>query len=100
MREDWRNILRVIALRVVESCADYLTATYLLCYIAKRDPADRTAALTGVVIASVIAVGTTLGRRGASPTGSAADVSIWPAASWRSRSASRCTCWPTPASHS
>jgi MFS family permease len=60
LREDWRNILRVIALRVVESCAYYLTATYLLSYIAKRDPADRTAALTGVVIASIIAVGTTL----------------------------------------
>jgi MFS family permease len=60
IRQDWRNILRVIALRVVESCAYYLTATYLLSYIAKRDPADRTVALTGVVIASVIAVGTTL----------------------------------------
>jgi MFS family permease len=60
LREDWRNILRVIALRLVESCAYYLTATYLLSYIAKRDPADRTIALTGVVIASIIAVGTTL----------------------------------------
>lgn len=60
IRQDWRNILRVIALRVVESCAYYLTATYLLSYIAKREPADRTVALTGVVIASVIAVGTTL----------------------------------------
>jgi MFS family permease len=60
IREDWRNILRVIALRVVASCAYYLTATYLLSYIAKRDPADRTIALTGVVIASIIAVGTTL----------------------------------------
>lgn len=60
IREDWRNILRIIALRVVESCAYYLTATYLLSYIAKRDPGDRTIALTGVVIASVIAVGTTL----------------------------------------
>lgn len=60
IREDWRNILRIIALRVVESCAYYLTATYLLSYIAKRDPADRTIALTGVVIASIIAVGTTL----------------------------------------
>lgn len=60
IRNDWRNILRIIALRVVESCAYYLTATYLLSYIAKREPADRTIALTGVVIASVIAVGTTL----------------------------------------
>ena len=60
LREDWRNILRVIALRVVESCAYYLTATYMLSYIAKRDPDDRTIALAGVVIASVIAIGTTL----------------------------------------
>jgi MFS family permease len=60
IREDWRNILRIIALRVVESCAYYLTATYLLSYITKRNEADRTIALTGVVIASIIAVGTTL----------------------------------------
>jgi MFS family permease len=60
IRDDWRNILRVIALRVVESCAYYLTATYLLSYITKRNEADRITALTGVVIASVIAVGTTL----------------------------------------
>jgi MFS family permease len=61
IREDWRNILRVIALRVVESCAYYLTATYLLSYITKRNEGDRTIALAGVVVASVIAVGTTLG---------------------------------------
>ncbi|GFG53205.1 MFS transporter [Mycolicibacterium agri] len=60
IREDWRNILRIIALRVVESCAYYLTATYLLSYITKRNPDDRTIALAAVVIASVIAVGTTL----------------------------------------
>ena len=60
IRQDWRNILRVIALRVVESCAYYLTATYLLSYITKRNEDDRIIGLTGVVIASVIAVGTTL----------------------------------------
>jgi MFS family permease len=60
LREDWRNILRVISLRVVESCAYYLTATYLLSYITKREPTDRTVALAGVVVASVIAVGSTL----------------------------------------
>jgi MFS family permease len=60
LRRDWRNILRVIALRVVESCAYYLTATYLLSYITKREPTDRGIALTGVVVASIIAVGTTL----------------------------------------
>jgi MFS family permease len=61
IREDWRNILRVIALRVVESCAYYLTATYLLSYITKQNSEHRTIALTGVVIASIIAVGTTFG---------------------------------------
>ena len=61
IREDWRNILRIIALRVVESCAYYLTATYLLSYITRRNEDDRNVALTGVVIASIIAVGTTLG---------------------------------------
>jgi MFS family permease len=60
LRDDWRNILRVISLRVVESCAYYLTATYLLSYITKREPSDRTIALAGVVIASVIAIGSTL----------------------------------------
>ena len=60
LRQDWRNILRVIALRVVESCAYYLTATYLLSYITKRNEDDRIIGLTGVVIASIIAVGTTL----------------------------------------
>ena len=71
-------------------CAYYLTATYLLSYITKRNPDDRTMALTGVVIASVIAVGTTL-LPAASPTASAADACTWPAACWPSRSASRCT---------
>ena len=91
IREDWRNILRIIALRVVESCAYYLTATYLLSYIAKRDPADRTIALTGVVIASVIAVGTDPVRRPPHrprrpPTRVPRPVVCWP-----SHSASRCT---------
>ncbi len=61
--DDWRNILRVIALRIVESCAYYLTATYLLSYITKHNPDDRAVALAGVVVASLLAVGTTLCRR-------------------------------------
>lgn len=60
VREDWRNILRVISLRVVESCAYYLTATYLLSYITDRDAADRGIALTGLVVASLLAVVTTM----------------------------------------
>ncbi|MFD5315298.1 MFS transporter [Streptomyces sp. NPDC127098] len=60
LRDDWRNILRIIALRVVESCAYYLTATYLLSYITDRNEDDRGVALAGVVIASLLAVGTTV----------------------------------------
>ncbi|WP_328430263.1 MFS transporter [Streptomyces sp. NBC_00443] len=60
LRDDWRNILRIIALRVVESCAYYLTATYLLSYITDRDADDRSVALAGVVVASLVAVGTTV----------------------------------------
>ncbi|MGW6238653.1 MFS transporter [Streptomyces sp. NPDC055094] len=60
LRDDWRNILRIIALRVVESCAYYLTATYLLSYITDRDADDRGVALAGIVIASLLAVGTTV----------------------------------------
>ncbi|MFJ1997802.1 MFS transporter [Streptomyces asiaticus] len=60
VREDWRNILRIIALRVVESCAYYLTATYLLSYITDRDDGDRGVALAGVVTASLLATATTV----------------------------------------
>ncbi|MET7933247.1 MFS transporter [Streptomyces sp. NPDC005322] len=60
VRDDWRNILRIIALRVVESCAYYLTATYLLSYITDRNPDDRGVALAGVVTASLLAVATTV----------------------------------------
>ncbi|PRY02342.1 MFS transporter [Allonocardiopsis opalescens] len=60
LRRDWRNILRIIALRVVESCAYYLTATYLLNYVTERDPAARADALTGLVAASLLAVAVTV----------------------------------------
>lgn len=59
-KNDWRNILRVIALRVVESCAYYVTATFLLSYITQNNPADRAVGLTGIVVASLIAIPVTL----------------------------------------
>ncbi|WP_072688886.1 MFS transporter [Rhodococcus marinonascens] len=60
IRNDWRNILRVISLRVVESCAYYVTATFLLSYITQNSDHGRTVGLTGIVIASLIAVPVTL----------------------------------------
>ena len=38
VKNDWRNILRVISLRIVESCAYYVTATFLLSYITQNNP--------------------------------------------------------------
>ena len=60
IKNDWRNILRVISLRIVESCAYYVTATYLLSYITKNNPDDRAIGLTGIVIASLLAIPVTL----------------------------------------
>lgn len=60
LRDDWRNILHIIALRVVESCAYYITATYVLNYVTDNDLAPRSTTLTGLVLASVLAIGVTL----------------------------------------
>lgn len=56
LRNDWKSILRVISLRVVESFAYYSTATYLLNYISEQDPALRPVALSAITIASVVAI--------------------------------------------
>ncbi|MFF3493348.1 MFS transporter [Streptomyces sp. NPDC002795] len=56
---DWRGILRVIALRVVESFAYYSTATYLLSYITDHHPELRSVALGAITVASVLAIGVT-----------------------------------------
>ncbi|MFI6377089.1 MFS transporter [Streptomyces sp. NPDC050546] len=56
---DWRAILRVIALRVVESFAYYSTATYLLNYITERHPDLRPLALGAITAASVLAIAVT-----------------------------------------
>ncbi|MFJ9082659.1 MFS transporter [Streptomyces sp. NPDC102384] len=56
---DWRGILRVIALRVVESFAYYSTATYLLSYITDHHPDLRPVALGAITVASVLAIGVT-----------------------------------------
>ncbi|PUB29809.1 sugar phosphate permease [Promicromonospora sp. AC04] len=56
LRNDWRGILRVIALRVVESFAYYSTATYLLNYISERDPEVRPTALGAITAASILAI--------------------------------------------
>jgi MFS family permease len=56
VRRDWRSVVRVIALRIVESFAYYSTATYLLSYISDRNPDARPVALGAITAASVVAI--------------------------------------------
>lgn len=61
LRRDWRSILRVISLRIVESFAYYSTATYLLNYLTERFPDIRPTALGAITAASIIAIFVTFG---------------------------------------
>ena len=60
LRNDWTTILRIIALRVVESCTYYVTATYVLNHVTTTGLAERSVALGGLLTASVLAIGITL----------------------------------------
>jgi len=58
LRDDWRTVLRIIALRLAETGGFYIVVTYLLSYVTSNDLATRTTALTGLIIATTLAVGT------------------------------------------
>jgi MFS family permease len=58
-RKDWRGVVRVISLRIVEAFAYYLTATYLLNYISTNHPDVKNTVLAALSIASVLAIFTT-----------------------------------------
>jgi MFS family permease len=60
IRDDWRNILRVIGLRLAESGGFYVIVTYLLSYITSNKIADRQTGLTGLVLAAALGVVTTI----------------------------------------
>ncbi|OII38038.1 MFS transporter [Curtobacterium sp. MMLR14_010] len=60
VREDWRNLLRVIGLRLVESAGFYVVVTYILSYIGTLDAGLRTVGLVGLCIATFIGVGASL----------------------------------------
>jgi len=53
---DWSGILRVIGLRIAESFAYYLTATFLLSYITKAHPGVKSLALSSITVAAVLAI--------------------------------------------
>ncbi|THG28436.1 MFS transporter [Naasia lichenicola] len=56
LKNDWRTVLRVIALRLAETGGFYVIVTYLISYITTTELADRTTALTGLIIATAIGV--------------------------------------------
>ena len=62
LKSDWRNVLRAIALRLAESGGFYVIVTYLISYISGGDEpiAERSVALTGLVIAAALGVGATI----------------------------------------
>lgn len=60
LRRDWRGILRVIGMRIVESFAYYLTATFLLNYITTNHPGLKGIGLTALTVAAILAIGMAL----------------------------------------
>lgn len=57
LKDDWRTVLRIIALRLAETGGFYIIVTYLLSYLTTNDLATRTTGLTGLIIATILAIG-------------------------------------------
>ncbi|GAA5030871.1 MFS transporter [Microbacterium fluvii] len=60
LRDDWRTVLRVIALRLAETGGFYVIVTYLISYLTTNDIATRENALTGLIIATALGAVTTV----------------------------------------
>lgn len=60
LRNDWRTVLRVIALRLAETGGFYVIVTYLISYITSNEIANRETALTGLIIATALGCFTTV----------------------------------------
>lgn len=56
LREDWRNILRGIGLRVAETAGYAVSITFMLSYLKSEKLADNTLTLTAICIASAIGI--------------------------------------------
>lgn len=60
IKNDWRTVLRVIALRLAETGGFYVIVTYMISYITTEEIASRETALTGIIVATAIGVFTTI----------------------------------------
>jgi len=56
IREDWRNIVRALGLRIAETAGYAVSITFMLSYLVAEDLADRTVTLTALCIASGIGI--------------------------------------------
>ena len=59
-RHEWKNILRVIGMRVAETGGFYIIVSYFLSYITNENFAERALGLTCIVIAAAIGIVTTI----------------------------------------
>ncbi|MBN9178839.1 MAG: MHS family MFS transporter [Microbacterium sp.] len=60
IRDDWKTVLRVIALRLAETGGFYVIVTYLISYLTTTGLAERQTALTGLIIATALGAVTTV----------------------------------------
>ena len=61
VRKGWRTILRIIALRIVESCGYYIVATFLLANINANHPDAKQSTLLALLIACLVAIPAVIG---------------------------------------
>lgn len=62
LKNDWRNVLRAISLRLAESGGFYVIVTYLISYLTSGDNpiTERSTALTGLITAAALGVVATI----------------------------------------
>lgn len=62
LKNDWRNVLRAISLRLAESGGFYVIVTYLISYLTSGDDpiTERSTALTGLITAAALGVVATI----------------------------------------
>ena len=61
IKEDWRNILRGIGLRIAETAGYAVSITYMISYLKNAELATKSETLTALCIASAIGIFATMG---------------------------------------
>src|SRR5690606_33289705 len=60
IREDWRNIVRGIGLRIAETAGYAVSITYMISYLHTSELADKTQTLIALCVASAIGIFATM----------------------------------------